>query len=167
MSPSRPKVHIALGLTAILLMAAEWILLVAGTRLHELVVGAASVLVSALFLGVVIRMSTLSLEFRASDVATGWRIPWYVLSDCYTITRVLVRELFTGRPADSLYRVSGFTTSKSDPRLVARRVLATLYTTASPNSIVIGIDFHHGRMLFHQIERASVSRMTRSLGAGS
>jgi hypothetical protein len=80
---------------------------------------------------------------------------------------VLLRDLFTSHRADSLYRVSGFSTSKDDPRLVSRRVLATIYTTASPNSIVIGIDYKQSRLLFHQVERSAVSEMTRRLGATS
>jgi hypothetical protein len=116
---------------------------------------------------VVGKMSTLRLDFHAVDVAQAWRIPWYVLSDCYTLVAVLLLDAFTARRAGSLYRVSGFTTSKDNPHLVARRVLATIYTTASPNSIVIGIDFKQSKMLFHQIERSGVSRMAKNLGANS
>jgi hypothetical protein len=61
--------------------------------------------------------------------------------------------------------VSGFKTSKSDRRLIARRVFATFYTTMAPNFIVIGIDYRQSRMLFHQLERTSVSMMTKDLGA--
>lgn len=156
-----------LPVLAISLMALEWILLVAGTRPDELIVGGASILLSAIFLATVSKMSTLKLDFHVSDVAQGWPIPWYVLSDCFTLTKVLLRDLFTPHRAESLYRVSGFKTSKDDPRLVARRVLATVYTTTSPNSIVIGIDFKQSRMLFHQLQRSAVSEMTRSLGANS
>jgi hypothetical protein len=35
----------------------------------------------------------------------------------------------------------------------------------APNFIVIGIDFHQSRMLFHQLRRSSVPKMTKSLGA--
>jgi hypothetical protein len=167
MSSAKKTAKRTLAVFVILLMAAEWILLVAGTRPHEMFVGAGSVLLSALFLAVVTRMSTVTVDFHLSDVVQGWRIPWYVLSDCYTITAVLLRDLFTSRRADSLYRVSGFQTSKDDPRLVARRVLATIYSTTSPNSIVIGIDYRQSRMLFHQIERSSVSKMAKNLGANS
>jgi len=80
---------------------------------------------------------------------------------------VLLRDLLRSRRAGSFYRVSGFETSKDDPRLIGRRVLATVYTTISPNSIVIGIDFRQSRMLFHQIERSGVSKMAKGLGANS
>lgn len=167
MPSTRSKSTLAVATSAVLLMALEWILLVAGTHPHEMIVGAASVLLSAIFLARVHKMSTLKLDFHLSDIATGWRIPWYVLSDCFTLTRILLRDLFTAHGAGSLYRVSGFKTSKDDPRLIARRVLATIYTTTSPNSIVIGIDYKQSRMLFHQLERSPVSTMTKQLGANS
>jgi hypothetical protein len=159
----------ALALTAVgvLLMAGEWILLVAGVKPHEMIVGAAAILCSTLFLHCVHSQSTLRLDFRAKDIAAGWRIPWYVLRGCWQITAVLFRDLFTSQRAGSFYRVSGFATSKQDPRLVARRVLATFYTTATPNFIIIGIDFNQSRLLFHQIDRGSVPAMTRQLGANS
>jgi hypothetical protein len=167
MSAKNKAATVLLATIAIVLMAIEWILLVAGIRAHEMIVGGGSVLASTLFLAVVLKMSTLNLDFRVSDVVQCWRIPWYVLRDCYTITAVLFRDVLTSRRAKSLYMVSGFKTSKDDPRLLARRVLATIYTTTSPNSIVIGIDFHQSRMLFHQIEHSSVSKMTKNLGANS
>ncbi len=165
MSVSSTALRSPLAILALVLMAGEWILLVAGTRPHEMMVGAVSVAASALFLSVVTTTSTLALDFRFSDLVAGWRIPWYILSDCYVLLVVLLRDLFPSHRAESLYRVSGFKTSKDDPRLVARRVLATIYTTTSPNSIVIGIDFSQSRMLFHQMERSSVSKMTKQLGA--
>jgi len=167
MPSTRSKVTLTLAISAVLLMILEWILLVAGTRPDEMIVGAASIVISAIFLAQAHKSSTLKLNFHLSDIATGWRIPWYVVSDCFALTRILLRDLFTAHRAGSHYRVSGFKTIKDDPRLIARGVLATLYTTTSPNSIVIGIDYKQSRMLFHQLERSPVSTMTKHLGANS
>lgn len=156
-----------LGVLVFVVMGAEWILLVAGTKLHEMIVGAASVIASSVFLLAVHRTSPQNVRFRPADLAAGWRIPWYILSDVCTITVVLFKDLLGLEKAQSLYRVSGFKTGKHDPVLVARRVLATVYTTTGPNSIVIGIDYTQSRMLFHQLKRSGVSKMTRSLGAQS
>jgi hypothetical protein len=87
------------------------------------------------------------------------------LSKDFEIIVILLKDLLGIRRAGSFYRVCGFKTSKSDPQLVARRILATFYTTMAPNFIVIGIDFRQSRMLFHQLERSSVSQMTKALGA--
>ncbi len=157
----------SLGLSALslLLIAALWILFVGGTRRDEMIVGASVFLLSGAFLYLVWRTETLRLEVRWQDFPQGWRIPWYVVSGVYEIIVVLAKDVLGVKRADSFYRVSGFKTSKSDPRLIARRVFATFYTTMAPNFIVIGIDYHQSRMLFHQLERSSVPRMTKALGA--
>jgi hypothetical protein len=147
------------------LMAVLWVMFVAGTKLHEMLVGAACVALSGLFLYSLQRSETLDVQFRTVDIAAAWRIPWYILSGVYEITIVLLQDMLSIRRASSFYRVGGFKTSKHDPHLIARRVLATAYTTTAPNFIVIGIDYEQSRMLFHQIERSSVPKMTKALGA--
>jgi hypothetical protein len=142
-----------------------WILFVGGTRRNEMFVGVGVLLLSGAFTYQVWRIETLRAEFHLADIAQGWRTPWYILSGVFEIVVILVKDLFGIRRADSFYRVSGFKTSKSDPRLVARRILATFYTTMAPNFIVIGVDVRQSRMLFHQLERSSVPQMTKALGA--
>lgn len=150
---------------SVIVMAAEWILLVAGTRRDEMIVGALSVIAAALFLQFVYRAEHQTLDVRLKDLAACWRIPWYILSDTWVVTKVLLLDLLGIKRASSFYRVCGFKTAKYDPLLAARRVLATAYTTVTPNSIVIGIDYEQSRMLFHQLQRSSISKMARQLGA--
>ena len=131
----------------------------------EMIVGAAVLILSSLFLYTVWRVEAFRLDFRLADVAQGWRIPGYLVSKNIEIVKVLLK-CWSGRgAARSLYRVSGFKTSNSNPRLAARQILATLYTTVAPNFIVIGIDDRQSRMLFHQIERTGISTLTKALGA--
>jgi hypothetical protein len=78
---------------------------------------------------------------------------------------ILAKDLLGFKKADSLFRVTGFKRAKTNPLSVARRVLATAYTTVAPNFIIIGIDPDRNRMLFHQLERSSVPKMTQALGA--
>ncbi|MGB8479589.1 MAG: hypothetical protein WCE63_12240 [Acidobacteriaceae bacterium] len=163
---AKPKA-IFVALLAAILMSAEWILLVAETHIDEMIVGTVSVLASGAFLFVVHRSSTLHTGFRPADMAKGWRIPWYVISDIFVITAVLFKDLFAIETAKSLFRVSEFQTGKEDPILVARRVLAIAYTSASPNTIVLGIDYTSSRMLFHQLKRTRLPQMTDGLGAKS
>jgi hypothetical protein len=147
------------------LMAAEWIMLVAGTKLHEMIVGAASLVAAAIFLYAVDRTETQRLGFEWSDVAAGWRVPSYLISDLHEITVALLRDLLGKGKVGSFYRVCHFKTAKASPQLVARRVLATAYTSATPNSIVIGIDYNQNRLLMHQVVRRPVTKMAQSLGA--
>ncbi|HEX4650348.1 MAG TPA: Na+/H+ antiporter subunit E [Granulicella sp.] len=146
-------------------MAGGWILLVAGTKPHELIVGAVSVSAAALFLYQVKRSEKLELRFRLADVTTGWRVPGYLAVDIWVITKILVLDLLRIKRTGSHYRVWGFKTSKKSPVLAARRVLATLYTTTTPNSIVVGIDYERQRILIHQMERSRLTATERELGA--
>jgi hypothetical protein len=146
-------------------MAILWILFVGGIHRDEMIAGAGVLILASAFLYLVARRETLTLDLRWPDLVTCWRIPWYIVSGVYEIAVVLVKDLSGIKSVKSFYRVSGFKTSKSDPQLVARRVLATAYTTTAPNFIVIGIDYNQSRMLFHQLERSSVPKMTKKLGA--
>ena len=158
---------ILVAVLAVVVMAAGWIMLVAGVKLDEMIVGAVSIIAASVFLFFVHRTSPLNLCFRVADFATGWTIPLQLVQRNWQITAVLIKDLLGIQPAESLFRVVGFKTGKDAPVLVARRVLATLYSTAAPNFIVIGIDYTQSRMLFHQIERSEISAMTRKLGAQS
>lgn len=113
-----PKARL-IALLAFVLMFGEWILLVAGTRRDEMIVGAASVVASGAFLLVVNRSSALRSDFQFADMARAWHIPWYIASDIVVIAIVLFRDLFGIEKARSLYCVSGFKTAKDDPVLVA------------------------------------------------
>jgi multisubunit Na+/H+ antiporter MnhE subunit len=157
------------GVSALLALclALGWVWLVAGTHLHEMIVGAVVVVPATLFLRAVRRSTQPAIHLEWKDIAQGWRIPWYIASDIWEITLVLFKDLSYMRRAGSYYRVCGFKSSKRDLRIAARGVLATVYTTTAPNSIVIGIDPELSRMLFHQLERTSVPRMTQALGAQS
>lgn len=156
---------LVLSILSCLFIAVIWILLVGGTRVHEMIVGFVVLMLSAALLLRVAQREPLKLEFRMTDLLTCWRIPWYIVSDSYIIIVVLLKDLAGVERAGSFYRFCGFKTSAHDPRLMARRVLVTGYTTVTPNSIVIGIDPAQSRMLFHQLQRSAVSQMAKELGA--
>ena len=165
-TPGHPR-NLSLGFFALsaLLIAALWILFVGGTRRNEMLVGAGVLVLSGMFWYQVWRVETLIFDFHLEDIVQGWRTPWDILTRVSQIVGILLKELLGIRRAGSFYRVSGFKTSKSEPRQVARRVLATFYTTMAPNFIVIGIDFRQSRMLFHQLERGTVPQTIKALGA--
>ncbi len=142
-----------------------WILFVASVHLREMLLGLLTTLAATVFCVFVWRSRQRHLKLRVRDVAQCWRIPWLLLSDAGVITWVLFKDLLHISPAKSLYRVTGFESSRNDPVAMARQVLAVAYTTVSPNSIVLGIDENSRRMLFHQLERSEVSKMTLNLGA--
>ena len=166
--PSKPR-SVSVGALAlsIVLMAAEWVLLVGGLRRDEMIVGGLSVVAGGIFFWHTLRVSSERIQVRARDVAQGWRLPGMMIQDAWVVTAVLLRDLFRLEPAGSIYRVIGYQSSLHDPRLIGRRVLATVYTTCTPNSIVIGTDVSKSRMLVHQLKRAPTPKLLRNLGAQS
>jgi multisubunit Na+/H+ antiporter MnhE subunit len=148
------------------LLAISWICFVGSVHLHEMIVGAVVVALCTAFCALIYSSATLPLDFHLRDVLQIWRVPQAIFSDAVVVTVALLRDLSGGRPVGSLYRVCGFGTSTRDPILVGRGALATMYTTMSPNTIVIGIDASQSHLLFHQVERAPVPELIRQLGPG-
>lgn len=146
------------------LLLAVWVLLVAGLKLHEMLVGIACVVLSLLIVAQTTAQQDLPVHLEVRDIAQVWRLPWYIVQGCLNISWLLIKDL-AGQRVGSFYRSAGFRTSKRDPEAIGRTSLATLYTTVSPNFIVIGIDPAQSLLLFHQIERTEVLDMTRALGA--
>ena len=157
--------HPILFFLSIVSAPALWILFVDSSTLHEMFVGGVVSLVTVAFTMFVCRCSGTEMTLRPQDVFQIWRLPWYIVSDAYRVTLVAFKDLLHPGSAKSLYRVCGFESSKHDPLLQARTVMAVVYTTASPNIIVIGVDSVQSRMLFHQIEAGPVPDMTKALGA--
>ena len=155
-----------LAITAVLL-AVGWIAFVGSVHIHEMIVGAVVVVLSTAFCGLVVSSSTLPVQLRWRDVLEIWRVPKAIVEDTGILLAILFRDLFRGRPAGSFYRVCGFRSSSRDPVIVGRSALAIAYTTMSPNMIVIGIDPAQSHLLFHQVQRDEVPRLTQRLGAGA
>lgn len=155
---------IAQAFILIVALAVFWVACVATVHPHELILGAGAVLVSVsscLFV-----VSTLPLQFRPTlrEIAQVWRLPGYVVIDLIQITLVLFLD-FAGRHAPSLFRSAPWGPVENNGRDTAKRALAISYTTVSPNCIVIGIDCGRGQILFHQLKKSPVPKMTRNLGA--
>lgn len=153
-------------LTAIFGSAALWILFVAGTKPEEMIVGCACTLLTVAFSAYVARTTPIKIYFRFADVIQVWHIPAYLITGSCAIVAALFTDIFHITPAESLFRATPFE-NDSTPVGNARRVLAVAYTTATPNSIVVGIDPKTQWMLFHQLKRTEVHTMTRQLGAGA
>jgi hypothetical protein len=142
-----------------------WTACVASFDAHELMIGIPATVVSTAFCLFVVRKLDLRFRPRLAELAEIWRVPWYVTVDVAQIVWVLLLDLF-GKPAPSLFRAASWRENEESGRGTARRVLATAYTTISPNFIVVGIDRDHGRMLFHQLMKSRVPVMLQRLGAG-
>ncbi|TMA33768.1 MAG: hypothetical protein E6J88_00480 [Deltaproteobacteria bacterium] len=74
--------------------------------------------------------------------------------------------MFLGRSAESLFFSVPFDAGGDDDESAFRRALAVAYTSATPNSVVIGIDRKRGLLIYHQLRKSRIAEMTRRLGAG-
>jgi hypothetical protein len=79
--------------------------------------------------------------------------------------QVLARQIFLGKPADSLFHSVRFEVGGDDDESAFRRALAIAYTTATPNFVIVDIDRERGLLVYHQIKQSRIPEMTRQLGA--
>lgn len=145
-------------------LAVFWIACVATVHLNELLVGAAAVAFAATFSIFVIR--TLPLHFRPSLANLGevWHAPWNIAVDTLVVTVVLACDLI-GRRAPSLLRSAPWHRVAESGADTAARTLAVIYTTVSPNFIIVGIDCRRGQVLFHQVKKSELPIIIRHLDA--
>jgi len=143
-----------------------WIVFVGTFSLHELLIGIIAALLTAAGMVVVTAQYPARFSPGVADLLALWRLPWYIVQGTWEIMEVAGKDALGIKPAESLFRVDLFRTgTEKDVRASARRALAVLYTTVAPNFIVLGVNTNNRRMLFHQIERSSVPKMTQQLGA--
>jgi len=159
------------ALTLVLCASASyllWIVLTGTFALHELLLGILAALLATLGLGTVNLKYPARFRPTLGELLAFWRLSWYLLSGAGEVWLVAARDLVGGKPANSIFRLAEFEAGEQeDPHCTARRVLATAYTTVAPNFIVLGVNSRERKLLFHQIERSAVPKMTKGLGAKS
>jgi hypothetical protein len=165
--PNWPKLAISL-VGNFLIYFLFWIVFVGTFAMHELLIGVLASLLTVTGLLVVEMHYPSRFSPTLAEILTLWRIPWYVLSDTAEIVLVAGKELFGIKKARSLFRVAEFDAgSLEDPHDTARRVLAVVYTTMTPKFIILGVNCSDQKLLFHQIERSSLPKILKDLGAKS
>ncbi len=159
--PLRPKHYAAIAAAMFVL----WLVFVAGFKPQEMLVGALSTAASAAFLAFVWQARPAQVNLRPSDLAQIVHVPASIAQDALLVVRVLWQDLTGRRKAESVYAVYGFEASERDRLLRGREVLAVTYMTASPNTIVLGVDQRERLLLLHQLKATSLPAMARDLGA--
>lgn len=154
---------ITLGVPASYLL---WLIFIGTFALHELLIGAVATVLAIAGLCLINVHYPARFAPSVGELLSLWRLPWYLVSGTWEIMKVGAMDWMGLERAKSLFRVAPFNAGKKDdPTAVARRVLAVTYTTAAPNFIVLGINANNQQLLFHQIERGAVPKMTQDLGA--
>lgn len=148
-----------------LLMLGLWFLFAAKVEPGEILagIGGAALAVTG---GVAVgRGMDARFKFRPAWLLETWRLPGDVLSDTVLVFKVLFRRIVLLKKPESLMRSVPFDFGGASARSAARRAIALIVTTLSPNSIVIGIDRESRSMLVHQVEESDVPEVTKRLGA--
>lgn len=141
-----------------------WMAFVGDLSAQDMALGAACAAFGAAASLLTWKAMRLSIAFELRDVLEYWRLPWNALQDAGAITWALGKDLLHLAPAGSYLRAIPFR-EQSGGRGRLRHVLAVAYTSATPNSIVIGIDAEQELLLVHQIVPSEIPEVTRRLGA--
>lgn len=143
-----------------------WIVFVGTFSLHELALGiVATILVVA---GMVVIDVQYPARFAPSvgELLSVWRLPWYLVAGTWKVLMIAARDLAGVDKAESLFLLVPFKAGgRESPRAVARRVLAVVYSTMTPETIVLGINTGTKQMLLHELKPSPLPKMTQELGA--
>jgi multisubunit Na+/H+ antiporter MnhE subunit len=78
------------------------------------------------------------------------QLPWQVLRDCWVLAVALWRHC-RGHHVRGVFRVVPFPSEADDARSAGRRALVTALVSATPNTVVVGVEGGEGEMLVHQL----------------
>ena len=123
-----------------------WLLFICSLARHELLAGAAAAALAASATEAVRGCEHPRFLPHIHWIIRSWRLPFEVVRDCGQ----LIRNLFDGRPGR--FEAVPFECQGDDAHAVARRALATFYTTLPPNTLVVGIDRRRNEMVLHRLE---------------
>ena len=148
--------------------AANWILWLVYTNnvgIREILVGAAAAALSTVAAVLFASKGNVRFAFRWRDVFQGVYLIWYALQGTWETMQALGKQLFTKEGAASFTGAVAYAPTSDDPLSAGRRALAVTYTTITPNFVVLGIASDQKLLLYHQIVRGKVLKMTQHLGA--
>lgn len=133
---------------------------------RELVASGISSLLASIATARLATSAELRFHLRFRDWIRAWRMPGYLVSGTGEVFIALAHQLFAHKGAASLLAKVPFEIGdKEDPAEAGRRALATFYTTATPNFVVLGLIEEQGVMLYHQVLPGKVLTMAKELGA--
>jgi multisubunit Na+/H+ antiporter MnhE subunit len=129
-----------------------WMLLTSTVDPPELTVGAGTSIVAALIVHLVCTQGALTFRPRLRWLRLALPIPGRIVGDTVRLTAVLIRHV-TGRKRvrGALIAVPFDHGDEDDPEAAARRALATVGISVTPNTYVIGIDKRRDELLGHQL----------------
>jgi multisubunit Na+/H+ antiporter MnhE subunit len=147
------------------ILLGAWFLFVGKIDRAELIAGTAGAAIGATAAQLVWSQRVAAFRGHAAWVLEMWRLPKYMITGSWEIFEVLFLQLFGGRRAESLLLAVPYQATGDDAASAALRALAVIYTTSTPNFVVVGVDRKRGHLVFHQLKRSPVLQVTKNLGA--
>ena len=155
----------AAGLLVWVSLLGLWFFFVFQFSASELVLGAVVSSVTLFALHRSLCAAPMGARLQPSWLVTVSSIPGATFKGLRILLVVLSR-LLRGEPSHSVWQTISFCPQGDDPEKGGRRALATLFTTITPNTYVVGIDVEEDVMLIHTLENTPVSAMLRTLESG-
>ncbi len=162
--PGRVLRAITLSSIEFMFLVGLWMLFVSQMQRAEFIAGVCAAALGAVGDGIV--KSKRFAKFRPRPqwlLLFSWE-PWYVLEGSAAILWALAKRLL-GRKSEAQFRVIPFRSGGDDSESAARRALAIVTVSISPETIVVGIDRHREFMLLHLIAPTATPKIARKLGA--
>jgi multisubunit Na+/H+ antiporter MnhE subunit len=131
---------------------ALWMLLTSTVAGPELIVGAGVSMVAAATVQVVRVQGAFGFRPRLRWLRHAVGIPGRIVGDTVRLTAVLVRHATGRRRVRGAFVAVPFVHgAEGDPEAAARRALATVGISVSPNTYVVGFDARRDELLAHQL----------------
>lgn len=157
---------VCLSVATVPVLFVLWLVFVGTLSRWELLIGAGVAVLGGFAVAVVQRADDAHFRPRLRNLLQAVFIPWLLIRDTYEILWASIRDLLGGRKAISAFRIVRFKAGDlRNAHDTGRRVLAVAYTTMAPNSIVLGVNTKEKNLVFHQIARSGIPKMTKNLGA--
>jgi hypothetical protein len=148
----RPARRIAFFLVTWILLSLLYVVLVFKTQFAEYVAGVICGAVSAVGVDMVRRHSPVRFAFGLGWLRGAARLPGEVLIDTGRLIGVLWRVLVRREDVRGRYLVVPFKGARGTaPEAAGRRAVATWVGSIAANTLVVGFDEQHDRVLLHQL----------------
>ena len=138
-----------------------WLWLVDSLAIPEVLVGLAAAALATILALLVWRYSPVRFRPRARWVRLLRGVPMGVLRDSTILALVLWRRLVQGERSRGAFRLVPFSGVGDDAESAAWRAFATVATSITPNTYVIGIDRERKAALVHQLMSESPEKLRR------
>jgi multisubunit Na+/H+ antiporter MnhE subunit len=128
-----------------------WLLFTSTVAPSEGVVGMCASLITAAAGEMVRTRSSIEFRFRPRWFPRAWLVPVHVARDTGMVFAALVRHATGRRRVRGIWAAIPFESGGDGSVASARRALAEIGASISPNSVAVGVDQDDGVLLVHQL----------------